>query len=58
MSAYKQFKVTLFFAGTLPQREFTVYALDANNAIDIAKYDARAFGYRIALLTGHTVEAL
>ena len=58
MSIYTQYKVTLFFHCRLPERAFTLYALDANNAVDIAKYDAQALGYKIAMLAGHTVEVL
>jgi hypothetical protein len=58
VSVYKQFKVTLTFVGTLPQRSFTVYAIDAANAVQIAISDAKNFGYKIALMTGHEVEAL
>lgn len=58
MSIYRQFKVTLTFVGTLPQRSFTVYALDAANAVQIAMSDAKNFGYKIALMTGHEVEVL
>lgn len=58
MSAYKQYCVRLFFAGNIPPQQFTVYGLDAENALKIAKYDARSLGYNIKLLTGHTVEVL
>lgn len=55
---YNQYKVTLVFAGSLPQRSFTVWARDAANAVDVAKYDAMSLGYKVALLTGFDVEAL
>lgn len=58
MSAFKQYSVKLFFAGGLQHRSFRVYAIDAQNAINVATYDASALGYKVALITGYEVEIL
>lgn len=58
MSVYIHYEVTLHFSNNLPDRTFRLYAKDVESAIKVAKMDAQSFGYRILLLTGHTVEVL